>query len=334
MFWDIFVTMFTSLLKTLGLGDTRLSLELEQKYCLDVYVIDMQYGFLPKGECEVKDTEKLPQKIVSYLDTLCEQVDLLREKGYQITLRFVFSRDYHHPLHTSFKTFENPTGFPAHCQFGTRSSQIEDTIAHWIIANEDKRSIQILFKAFHPCIESFSAVPYGYYSAGDCQGTSKASHDDVKDKPETRRFANGGGVYIKDMSLKDQLKANLFEFNAQETLEYLMKQDVYQPTYPPDTVNVAIVLGLAAAFCPDHTLINIINHQCQNHNHVVDNEKPADNDMAFYVYNLTSGIVLPNKNFAVPLQTMLDNFHDKKICLRSPQFRSSEQLEEDLQLLL
>lgn len=303
-FYQTHLDTFESILKELKFSSKQIEFEENQNYCFDIYVIDMQNGFMSSGECGVLDSDHLPGLICEYLDYVIHNIELINQKmestGTNIKLRFVFSRDYHHPDHYSFQSKDRPTGFPAHCQYGTHSSMFHSTISDWIKKNRDQ-DITITFKAFHPHIESYSTLPYTeHYDASKRQGTCCDSH---KLELESENcLASGGGVYFPDMKLDYLLEANPFSLNnpkytlinsetfprfikenAEKTLKLLSNAKSFKQTYLENTIHHSFVMGLAGDFCVRDTLINSINQR------VLDSQPGED----CLIYNLTAYVTLP-----------------------------------------
>jgi hypothetical protein len=301
-FYESHLKEFQNILKELGVLSRSIELDKTKKYCFDIYVIDMQNGFMPSGECGVLGADDLPNKICKYLDYMINSVEELNKNGYNVKIRFAFSRDYHHPEHQSFQSDERPTGFPAHCQYGTFSSMIHHSLSDWINNNQNKQDIQIIFKAFHPSIESFSAVSYtSHYDASKRQGTCCKSFD-IENENENPLVC-GGGVYFPEMNLEDCLLPNPFndsknndmklindstkkeniDTNAKNTLNILSTAKSFKQPYLSDTVHYSFITGLSGDFCVRDTLINTINQR------VLDG-KSGDSCL---LYNLTAYITLP-----------------------------------------
>jgi hypothetical protein len=302
-FYQNHLKIFQKVLADLGIAPGEIRLDKTKKYNFNVYVIDIQNGFMSKGECGVLGSDELPTLIISYLDNMIKSAKTMNEKGYQINLKFIFSRDYHHPEHQSFQSEGRPTGFPAHCQYGTFSSMLHHKITDWIKANKEQNII-VLFKAFHPHIESFSALPYtSHYDASKRQGTC---YDGYKTEIDSgNKLACGGGVYFPDMSIDDTLSANPFNLtknddikligkdtkveiineNAKITLEHLSQAKQYKP-YEGDEegrFEYSFVTGLAGDYCVRDTLINTINGRVIN----------GHEGESCLIYDLTAYVILP-----------------------------------------
>ena len=300
-FYQNHLKTFQTVLKELKIPAQAVELDKSNKYCFNVYVIDMQNGFMTKGECGVLGTDELPGLIIGYLNNMIQWVKDLNEKEYDVKLNFIFSRDYHHPEHQSFKSEDRPNGFPPHCQYGTFSSMLHHEIIKWIKAHKDQ-NITVLFKAFHPSIESYSALPYTpHYDSSKRQGTCCDSHK--KELEGKNPLTCGGGVYFPDMSIDELISANPFNLdkndsfklinkdtdpetiaqNAQITLEHLSKATPFKPEYNNDVFEYTFVTGLAGDFCVRDTLINTINNR----------ELNDCNGESCLVYDLTAYVILP-----------------------------------------
>jgi nicotinamidase-related amidase len=308
-FYESHLKEFQNILKELGVTSRTIELDKAKQYCFDIYVIDMQNGFMPSGECGVLGADDLPAKISNYLDYMINIVEELNKNGHNVKIRFAFSRDYHHPDHQSFQSHEHPTGFPAHCQYGTFSSMIHHHLSDWINNNKDKHDIQIIFKAFHPSIESFSALPYtSHYDASQRQGTCNGSFKVEKENGNS--LICGGGVYFSEMSLENCLLPNPFNqtrdedmklvnnstkketinANAKITLKILSAAKPFKQSYFLDTIHYSFITGLAGDFCVRDTLINTINQR------VLDG-KYGDSCL---LYNLTAYVTLPLGDKTMP----------------------------------
>lgn len=302
MFYQNHLKVFQKVLAELEITPGEIRLDKSRKHTFNVYVIDMQNGFMSKGECGVLGSDELPNLIIGYLNNMIKSAKALNDKGYQINLNFIFSRDYHHPEHHSFQSEERPNGFPAHCQYGTFSSMIHHKIMEWIKGNKEQ-NIKIIFKAFHPHIESYSALPYtSHYDASKRQGTCCDGHKMELDKDN--KLTCGGGVYFPEMTIDEALSANPFNLekdddmrligkdtkpdiiakNAKITLEHLSKATPYKPDYTDeDNVEHSFITGLAGDYCVRDTLINTINHR----------EINGRNGDSCLIYDLTAYVILP-----------------------------------------
>jgi nicotinamidase-related amidase len=294
--FTLYLQTFEELLGKAGVVSHQLPLREKEPAHFDVFVIDMQNGFMASGECGVLDSDHLPVEIVRYLDYMGWIVEELNKKGCQITLRYIFSRDYHHPEHHSFMSEERPTGFPAHCQYGTNSSMIHPILLQWIEENKEK-NILVTFKGYHPYIESYSALAYTeHYNASERQGTCCDAHR--KEVDAKNPLTCGGGVVFPELPLEILLQPNPFTSvvelvdgetdpavisqNAEKTLEYMTKngkplEHIFQPGY-----SHSFVVGLAGDFCVRDTLINTINQKAT---------RDQDGESCL-VYNLTAHVAL------------------------------------------
>lgn len=292
--------VFESILRKFGIVSPTLPLLKNQPTYFDIYVIDMQMGFMSDGECGVLDSEHLPQQITCYLDYMIWITKELNANGFSILLRFIFSRDYHHPDHHSFQSVDSPTGFPAHCQYGTNSSMLHPKIIEWIHSNYTENII-ITFKGYHPHIESYSALSYTkYYDAFQRQGACCNSHQ--KEVESNNPLACGGGVVFPKMSLDILLKPNPFSDidilidndtnkdiisdNAIKTLKYMIAHGVPLTQTFKEGLCHSFVVGLAGDFCVRDTLINIINQKSLY----------GQSGSSCLIYNLTAYVVLPIGN--------------------------------------
>lgn len=296
-FFALYLQTFEELLEKAGVVSPQLPLLSKEPAHFDVFVIDMQNGFMSSGECGVLYSDHLPEQIVRYLDYMKWIVEDLNKRGCQITLRFVFSRDYHHPEHQSFLSEDRPTGFSAHCQYGTNSSMIHSTLLKWIEENKEKETILITFKGYHPHIESYSALAYTeHYDASNRQGACCDAHR--KELDAKNPLTCGGGVVFPELPLELLLQPNPFTAvtdlidgetdpsviaeNAEKTLEYMTMngkplEQIFQPGY-----SHSFVVGLAGDFCVRDTLINTINQKATR----------GQDGESCLVYNLTAHVVL------------------------------------------
>jgi nicotinamidase-related amidase len=354
-FYQNHLKTFQSILTDLGVTAKPIQLDKSKKYCFNIYIIDMQNGFMTGGECGVLGSDNLPVLIVSYLNDLIEQSESLNYLGYNVTLKFIFSRDYHHPHHHSFISEQHSDGFPPHCRYGTFSSMLHHCIMKWIKDNKDK-DITIVFKAFHPNIESYSVLPYTpHYDSSKRQGTCCDVHKfEVKDK---NPLACGGGVYFPDIMIEDAMSANPFNFdkndilklinedtqpdmiseNAETTLKSLSNAIPFQSVYDDDVFDYSFITGLAGDFCVRDTLINSINNR----------EINGGNGESCLVYDLTAYVILqigdetkdyimndkgefvdkpdPDKKYQIwvtPIKNMILDYIDmsRKVCMKPPLF--------------
>ena len=295
---------FERILRDVNIISYPIDLEKGKPTVFEIYIIDMQNGFMSSGECGVLDSDHLPERIVTYLDYMNWYVEQLNKRGFIISLHFIFSRDYHHPHHHSFWSETNPNGFPPHCQYGTNSSMLHPKIIEWIKYNSDK-NITITFKAYHPHIESYSAIPYtDHYDASHLQGTCCNSYDTIGRYGKLHsKLTSGGGVVFPDMSLDELLKPNpfnkdidmilkdsaseLINNNADITIKYILEHgkslEMYNPYPDVSIISHSFVVGLAGDFCVRDTVINAINQKAI---------KNITGDTCL-VYNLTSYVVLP-----------------------------------------
>lgn len=287
-FTNTHLKSFENILKKYNVISHEFSFKKESTF--DIYVIDMQNGFMPDGECGVLDSECLPDMICNYLDYMTSYINKLNNK---INIRYIFSRDYHHPKHHSFGI----NGFPPHCRYGTNSSMLHPTIMDWIKKNSDK-NIVITFKGYHPHIESFSALAYtDTYDASKRQGACCEAH---KQECENKNpLICGGGVVFPKMSLDKLLTPNPFvddielindessedtiDINAEKTLTYMLQNGVPLIQQFHEKISYSFVVGLAGDFCVRDTLINAINQK------MVQKQKGE----TCLVYNLTSYVTLP-----------------------------------------
>lgn len=286
----------------------------DEKYCFDIYVIDVQNGFMENGECGVMEADdSFIEDIISFLNKITDDIMNKIKTGYQLELRLFFSRDYHHPNHNSFKSEEHPNGFPAHCQFGTSSSAFHPLIEKWIIEHS-YLNITILFKAFHPNVESFSVIPYveSIYPAIKRQGTCLNSY---QESCQPKHIMTGGGVYFPDMHISTALKTNPFgdmitskssyqdiKKNAEKTLDILINGNSFNIKFLKDTNHYNMIVGLAGDFCVRDTIINQINQAYLT----------EYNNTTLMIYNLTRFVALPIGNIDTPYAMTKDGLYVNK----------------------
>lgn len=358
-FYQTYVDDFSQLLqKTSGIKH-EISMSIHNKTCWDVYVIDMQNDFLPYGKCKVLGTEKLPAKINNFLHGLLQLRYQLEQKGYQIQIRLVMTRDYHPVDHTSFKTEDNPDGFPAHCLFGTHGSAIESTLRDFYfkfdtninkLVKPDDRSI-ILFKGFHPSFESFGAIPYSdKYKAEDRQYTCLPTFQKYKDsEPVMSRggaysFPHRNGLdvnpFATGLEMRPETTKNSVDVNNTLTLNEMMDtKERFIPKYQKDVKYINFVMGLAGDFCVKDTMINLINGTANQ----------TENIQNVLVFDLTSHVVIPKKDgrydpkgqllssdndktdderldWLVPMEDVLKDYLNKSKCSYPPCFMTNGQI--------
>jgi nicotinamidase-related amidase len=112
-----------------------------------LFVIDMQNDFIPPGPCGVIGGDEI-------IGDICQLISLFDDNGGHIIL----TRDYHPPDHQSLI----PNGpFNSHCVWGSDGSQITLQIIDQIRKCRHQENICVAYKAVHPLIDSYGALPYG-----------------------------------------------------------------------------------------------------------------------------------------------------------------------------
>jgi nicotinamidase-related amidase len=119
-------------------------------------VVDMQYDFLPGGSFGVAEGNACCAGIVALIQETVKRGGLV-----------VATRDYHPKRHCSFAA--QGGHYPPHCIQGDQGSFFEDSIGKALFAarktNPDQ--VKIVFKGFHPDVDSYGAFTYTDDIAGN-----------------------------------------------------------------------------------------------------------------------------------------------------------------------
>jgi len=84
-------------------------------------VVDVQHDFTdPKGSLYVQGAEKIFPVVRSWINTFAKE-----------KLPIFFTKDWHPADHISFKSEENPSGWPSHCVQKTWGAEIPEEIPYW-----------------------------------------------------------------------------------------------------------------------------------------------------------------------------------------------------------
>lgn len=221
-----------------------------------LYVVDMQYDFVPKtewgpdGNFAVAEGDKAVPFIVKLIDKFNKANNLI-----------IASRDYHPRDHVSFM----PDGpFPAHCVEGSKGSKflppIRDALKKSI---KDNENTFIVFKGFHQSIDSFGGFTYRkkYLSS---KRVSSCTGNGCESGSLTGSFYLNRSNWENPNSppdiMTDKIPVNslikfLEENNSVKCNEILTKKDMVGLSRKNATSKL-ILCGLALDYCVIDTAIN------------------------------------------------------------------------------